>query len=106
MRTEQGTLEELTERLNELELEQQGLAKKIQDLEADIKTTKATKKKRSSLEVGDTVRIISRVILPRRVEENDRVGEIIKITEKRVHIRTRNGNITRRDPSNIKKIHP
>ena len=105
MRTEQGTLEELTERLNELELEQQGLARKIQQLETDIKSTRTTKKKRGPLEVGDTVRIVSRVILPRRVEENDRIGEIIKITEKRVHVRTRNGNITRRDPNNVKKIH-
>jgi hypothetical protein len=60
----------------------------------------------ASYRIGDRVRVTnqSRGILGRQATERDRVGTVIKITKKRVFLRTDNGTSTNRAPENLRRI--
>ena len=96
----------LTQEIASLKLEQINLADRITTAESrlqNITRTPITKSKQL-LKLGDIVRINSRIILPRKVTEDDRIGEIIKITKKRVQIKTRRNTHTYRDPASVTKL--
>lgn len=92
---------ELVQRLKDLQVEQAAMIVKIQ----------AAEKRRATLNTaefspGDKVVITNKTNPPSGVRPSpqDKTGEVISVTPKRVRVRTDSGVITSRAPQNLTKI--
>ena len=105
MHTNDPDITELTRRLANIELEHKRLNQEITTLRQHIEERrKEDKTGRDPFEVGDRVRINTRIVLPRKVTERDRIGTVTRITKHRIQITTDASTNTRRAPGSLTNL--
>ena len=106
-------LDELIKELEDLQIRQEIVIKKIRASTEEATTadrpapTAPQGNKTPSLHEGQKVLITNRIAhvpFTRRTSIKDRAGTIVKITKKRVHIKTYNGAETSRAPHNVSTL--
>ena len=107
-------LNKLIKQLEDLQIQQEAVIKKIRGVSTeetppggDRPTPTGSKETEGSFRVGEKILIKNRlghITLGRRASIKDRVGSIIKITNKRIHIKTYNGSDTSRAPHNVTRL--
>ena len=103
-------LNKLIKQLEDLQIRQEAVIKKIRQVSsteeaqaADRSTASAPQETDTPFRVGQRVLIKNKLgqILGRRPSIKDRAGTVTRLTKKRVHIKTCNDNDTSRAPHNI-----
>ena len=107
-------LNELLKELEDLQIQQEAVVKKIRQASTEEapQPKRADQSARSQsaaedpFQVGQKVLIKNRLgqILGRTPSIKDRVGTVVKITKKRIHIKTINGSDTSRAPHNVTRL--